>query len=42
MDLLPDGRDIAVTDENKFEHVRLVAHNRMTTAIKKQVSLCPP
>ena len=37
MDLVPNGRDIAVTDENKFEYVRLVAHNRMTTAIKKQV-----
>lgn len=44
MDLVPGGRDIAVTDENKFEFVRLVAHNRMTTAIKKQVRepLPPP
>lgn len=36
-DLLPGGRDIAVTDDNKHEYVRLLAHHRMTTAIRKQI-----
>ena len=35
-DLVADGRNIAVTDENKHEYVRLVAHHRMTTAIRQQ------
>ena len=37
MDLIPDGRNIAVTDDNKAEYVRLVAHHRMTTAIRSQI-----
>lgn len=37
MDLIPDGRNVAVTDENKAEYVRLVAHHRMTTAIRSQI-----
>lgn len=37
VDLIPDGRNIAVTDENKGEYIRLVAHHRMTTAIRSQI-----
>lgn len=37
VDLVPDGRNIAVTDENKAYYVRLVAHHRMTTAIRAQI-----
>jgi E3 ubiquitin-protein ligase HUWE1 len=37
VDLVPNGRSIAVTDENKTEYVRLVAHHRMTTAIRSQI-----
>lgn len=36
-DLIPGGRDIAVTDDTKHEYVRLLAHHRMTTAIRKQI-----
>ena len=36
-DLVINGRNIYVTDENKLEYVRLVAHHRMTTAIRKQI-----
>ena len=36
-DLVVNGRNIYVTDENKLEYVRLVAHHRMTTAIRKQI-----
>ena len=33
------GRDIPVTDENKLDYVQLIAHHRMTAAIRKQVLL---
>ena len=36
-DLVVNGRNIYVTDDNKLEYVRLVAHHRMTTAIRKQI-----
>jgi E3 ubiquitin-protein ligase HUWE1 len=36
VDLIPGGRKIAVTDENKADYVRLVAHHRMTHAIRAQ------
>ena len=36
-DLKPNGRNIAVTDENKFEYVKLVAQHRMTSSIKAQL-----
>lgn len=39
IDLIPNGRDIPVTDDNKQEYVRLIAHHRMTSAIRKQVRL---
>lgn len=34
VDLVPDGRNKQVDDENKAEYVRLVVENRLTTAIK--------
>jgi E3 ubiquitin-protein ligase HUWE1 len=37
IDLKPDGRNVAVTNENKDEYVRLVTEFRMTTAIKEQL-----
>jgi E3 ubiquitin-protein ligase HUWE1 len=37
VDLIPNGRDIAVTDDNKHDYVKLLAHHRMTSAITKQV-----
>ena len=40
VDLIPGGRNIAVTDETKAEYIRLVAHHRMTAAIRSQVSTC--
>jgi hypothetical protein len=39
IELVPNGANIVVTDENKHDYVRLVAHHRMTTAIKKQVKI---
>ena len=36
-DLIPNGRHIAVTDENKADYIRLVAHHRMTSAIRAQI-----
>ena len=37
IDLLPDGRSVAVTEENKEEYVRLVCQHRMTTSIQSQI-----
>lgn len=37
MELIPDGANILVTDENKAEYVRLMAHHRMTAAISPQI-----
>jgi E3 ubiquitin-protein ligase HUWE1 len=37
VDLIPNGRNLAVTDENKFDYVRLVAHHRMTSGIRAQI-----
>ena len=37
VDLVPGGRDIPVTDENKIEYVQLVARHRMVVAIRDQV-----
>jgi hypothetical protein len=39
--LVPDGKNVDVTDSNKAEYVRLIAHHRMTSAIKTQVSFSP-
>ena len=37
VDLIPGGQDIDVTDENKIEYIRLLAHHRMTTSIRTQI-----
>lgn len=37
VDLVPDGRRIPVTDENKADYVRLIAHHRMTAGIRAQI-----
>ena len=37
VDLIPGGRNIAVTDENKSEYVTLVAKHRMTNSIRAQI-----
>jgi E3 ubiquitin-protein ligase HUWE1 len=37
VDLIPNGRNVPVTDENKADYIRLVAHHRMTAAIRSQV-----
>lgn len=36
-DLVPDGSQVQVTDENKQEYVRLLAHHRLVLACKPQV-----
>lgn len=37
IDLIPNGRNIIVTEERKEEYVNLVCQHRMTTAIEKQI-----
>ena len=37
IDLVPDGRTIPVTDENKSEYVRLVSEYRLQTSVKDQL-----
>lgn len=37
IDLKPNGANIAVTDENKQEYVRLVTEQRLTSSIRKQI-----
>lgn len=36
-ELLPNGKDIAVTDANKTEYVRLLAHHHMTASVQGQL-----
>jgi len=36
IDLIPNGRNTAVTDENKEKYVSLICNHRMTTAIQEQ------
>jgi hypothetical protein len=36
VDLIPDGRNIYVTDDNKADYVRFIAHHRLTTSFRKQ------
>lgn len=38
VDLIPSGRDIAVTESNKMEYLRLIAQFHMTTAIDAQIN----
>eukprot|EP01034_Spumella_vulgaris_P021941 gene21941-28021_t len=35
--LVEDGENVAVTDENKAEYVRLIAHHCLTTSFQKQI-----
>ena len=37
VDLIPNGREIPVTEENKADYVRLVTDIRMTKSIEKQI-----
>jgi E3 ubiquitin-protein ligase HUWE1 len=37
IDLIPDGRNVNVTDETKHEYVALVCRHRMTSGIHKQI-----
>ncbi|CAK4122100.1 unnamed protein product [Aphanomyces euteiches] len=37
VDLIPNGRNVPVTDENKMEYVKLVTHHRMATGIRSQI-----
>lgn len=37
VDLKPDGRNIAVTNENKAEYVQLLVQNRLTLSIREQI-----
>ena len=37
-ELIPNGKDIFVTDENKEQYVQLVCQNRMTSGIQKQIA----
>jgi E3 ubiquitin-protein ligase HUWE1 len=37
VDLIPNGRNVPVTEENKAKYVSLVCQNRMTTAISSQI-----
>jgi E3 ubiquitin-protein ligase HUWE1 len=38
VELIPDGANVAVTDENKLEYVNLVAAHRMTDSIRDQIA----
>lgn len=37
IDLIPNGRNIPVTEQNKEEYVRKICQHRMTTAIQSQI-----
>lgn len=37
VDLIPNGRNIAVTDENKHEYVRLIIEHRLTGSVQEQL-----
>jgi len=37
-DLIPDGRNVTVTDVNKADYIRLVCQEKMTGAIRKQLA----
>lgn len=41
IDLVPDGRNVVVTNENKAEYVRLIADYRLSSEIKDQIAVCP-
>lgn len=37
IDLIPDGRSVTVTEENKEKYVSLICQHRMTTSIEPQI-----
>ena len=37
IDLLPDGRNIAVTQDNKIEYVKLITEQKLTKSIQEQI-----
>eukprot|EP00602_Paraphysomonas_sp_CaronLab_P004577 CAMPEP_0185036162 /NCGR_PEP_ID=MMETSP1103-20130426/28714_1 /TAXON_ID=36769 /ORGANISM="Paraphysomonas bandaiensis, Strain Caron Lab Isolate" /LENGTH=4103 /DNA_ID=CAMNT_0027573585 /DNA_START=26 /DNA_END=12337 /DNA_ORIENTATION=+ len=37
VDLIPNGRNIPVTDSNKADYIRLISHHSMTSAIRSQI-----
>ncbi|TDH72075.1 hypothetical protein CCR75_003872 [Bremia lactucae] len=37
VDLIPNGQNVPVTDDNKMEYVKLVTHHRMATGIRQQI-----
>ncbi|KAK0747675.1 hypothetical protein B0T21DRAFT_343426 [Apiosordaria backusii] len=37
VDLIPDGRNIPVTEENKSEYVRLIVEHKLLTSVKEQM-----
>jgi len=37
VELIPGGRHIAVTDENKDEYVKLLSHHKMTASVRDQI-----
>ncbi|CAM9807039.1 unnamed protein product [Discosporangium mesarthrocarpum] len=37
VDLVPNGRNILVTDDNKMEWVKRITHHRMTNSIRSQI-----
>lgn len=37
VDLIPNGRNNMVTDENKLEYVQRITHHRMTHSIRAQI-----
>lgn len=39
VDLLPNGRNIPVTNANKHEYVRLIADQRLSIEIKDQIDV---
>uniref|UniRef100_A0A1B6DRZ8 HECT-type E3 ubiquitin transferase n=1 Tax=Clastoptera arizonana TaxID=38151 RepID=A0A1B6DRZ8_9HEMI len=36
-DLIPDGRNLVVTEENKMDYIRLVCQMKMTSSIRQQI-----
>lgn len=37
VDLIPNGRNVMVTDDNKVEYVQRITHHRMTNSIRGQI-----
>jgi E3 ubiquitin-protein ligase HUWE1 len=35
--LIPNGRNVPVTDANKMDYIRLISHHSMTSAIRSQI-----